>query len=600
MKHFTRREFIKITSLGLGTAILSTGLTGCLSDDDEGIRVSFDHGVASGDPQHDKVIIWTRITAENNVPVNVKWEVFEAATNTLVVSGSTVVDSGTDHTLKVDIAGLTSGTRYRYRFKSNGVTSVTGNTATLPDGQLDLAKFAVVSCSNYTAGYFNVYREIANRTDINAVLHLGDYIYEYAMGGYATERVEELGRQLPDDNNTELFELEDYRKRYALYRSDGDLQSCHQNHPFIAVWDDHEVANDAYVDGAENHNDGEGDFSTRKMKALQAYFEWTPIRDRFAAGDESINRSFQYGDLLDLHMLDTRIQARDQAIDITDYIDSQTGQLDAQAFQLALTDSSRNLLGGEQLQWLTGQFAGSAAIWQVLGQQVVMGRMLLPAAIATQALSIADFITIASLAPIAAIYQRQQAGDPTLTAEELALLTPENLALLAANQALLTEQNIALVQLPSIPYNLDAWDGYAYERELLLGLALNFDINLVVLAGDTHNAWANNLKTINDEVVGVEFATASVSSPGLEEYLAIPNQATAAEYEAGITQLIGDLQYCNVFDRGYLTVEFTRQEATAEWIFIDTVFSNDYQVMSQRSHTLAVLPGSNNRQLVSA
>ena len=591
MLKLTRRDFIKASSMGLGTAILSTGLTGCLLSDDD-LVVSFDHGVASGDPLSDRAIIWTKLSVENDANATVLWQVYEAATDQMVVSDIAVVTKATDHTIKVDVAGLEAGTEYYFRFLSNGTSSVQGNFKTLPVGHVETAKFAVVSCSNYPAGYFNVYREIAQRNDIDAVLHLGDYIYEYGEGGYATENAEAIGRIFPTDNNQEILTLGDYRKRYALYRSDLDLQSCHQNHAFISVWDDHEVANDAYVSGAENHNEDEGDFKARKLAALQAYFEWMPIRDRFEEGNASIYRTFNFGDLLDLHMLDTRIEARDQAIAIEQFIDG-NGSIDAQGFQIALADSSRTLLGSEQLQWLQGQIASSAAKWQVLGQQVLMGRMMLPAAIATRALSISEFALIAQVAQIAQIYQRYQAGDPTLTEAELALLTPENLALLEQNQHLLTEENLALIQLPAIPYNLDAWDGYAYEREVLLNTASALGANLVVLAGDTHNAWANDLRTLEGSNAGVEFATSSVSSPGLEQYLEIADRQTSLQFEAGVTQLIEELKYCNFFDRGYMTVTFDHNEATADWYFIDNILSNSYQVLAERNAQLKVTAGSN-------
>ncbi|NVJ51178.1 MAG: alkaline phosphatase D family protein [Gammaproteobacteria bacterium] len=599
MGKLTRRDFIRGTSMGLGTTIVASGLTGCVIEDDTDrhVELEFAHGVASGDPTARSVIIWTRVTVVDDSEVTVGWEVYNDETDQFVISGFTQVNGSTDHTLKLDLVGLTPGTRYRYSFVANGKRSPWGYTKTLPTGHVESARFAVVSCSNFPAGLFHIYGEIAARTNIDAVLHLGDYIYEYGAGGYATERAAEIGRDFNSDNNTELLTVADYRKRYAQYRSDQQLQDCHRQHPFIAVWDDHEVANDAYKDGAENHNDGEGDFATRKVEALMAYFEWMPVRDNFANGDLGIYRTFSYGDLLDLHMLDTRIIGRDEPIAITDFVDG-TGNIDAVAFENALADTSRTLLGGQQLSWLQSKIATSTARWQVLGQQVLMGRMFLPAAIATQALSIDQFILIATVAQIAAIYERYQNNDPTLTPEELALLTPENLQLLQQNQALLTPENIALIQLPSIPYNLDAWDGYAYEREVVLGTAAAFDKNLVVLAGDTHNAWANDLKTFTGAQVGVEFATASVSSPGLEVYLQIPDRETAIQYEAGITDLVDDLGFCNVYDRGYLLVQFSHDEAIANWRFVDDIFSETYQVMSDRSKTMRVLPGSGNRSLI--
>ncbi|MEM9102324.1 MAG: alkaline phosphatase D family protein [Pseudomonadota bacterium] len=591
----SRRDFIQASLASLSTIVVSSGLSGCsLNDDDDAdpsVVVSFNHGVASGDPLKDSVILWTRVTPEQDANIMVSWEVHDMSTNELVNSGSTLVTEATDYTLKVDAINLSAGKTYQYQFFANGVASPMGETKTLPEGSIDAVRFAAISCSNYPAGYFNVYADIAIRTDIDAVLHLGDYIYEYGADGYATERAEELGRTLADDNNTETLTLTDYRKRYALYRSDEDLQACHQNHPFIVVWDDHEVTNDSYKDGAENHDESEGDYQERKRQALQAYFEWMPIRVTNQGGEFSIYRSFSFGDLVDLHMLDTRIEARDKVIALTDFANAETG-VDFAGFQTALMDSNRSLLGSEQLGWLSTQMATSNAQWQVLGQQVLMGRMLLPGAVVTQSLSIEQFGTIAQTAIIA---QRAQNMDPTLT--------PEELAFLEANQVLLTEENLALIQLPALPYNLDAWDGFAFEREVLLNTVADLDKNLVVLAGDTHNAWANNIVATDPtsgeaKAVGVEFATASVSSPGLEQYLNLTTAEVVAATEAGLEQIIGDLQYCNLSDRGYMVVSFTAEEASADWVFVDTIYDKNYSVLEARATTKSVLPGADNRQVV--
>ena len=584
-KQLSRRDFIRVSMAGLGAAVLSTGLAGCASETEtatqsaaDPVVVSFNYGVASGDPLSDRVILWTHVSPADGNPVMVSWDVFEAQSGERVISGSKQVGADSGYTLKVDAAGLKPGTRYRYRFKANGTESPEGLTRTLPAGSVDSATLAVVSCSNYPAGYFHVYGEIATRTDLDAVLHLGDYIYEYGEGGYATERAAEMGRTFADGNNTEILSLADYRNRYKLYRSDPDLQRCHQNHPFIAVWDDHEVANDTYKDGAENHSADEGAFSDRKMAALQAYFEWLPIRPDVSA-DAELQRSFSFGDLLNLHMLDTRLQGRDRQLDMASFFDG-SGNLDAAAFQTALADSGRSMLGADQRDWLIGQLSNSAATWQVLGQQVLMGRMLLPAAIATQQLSVGQFSLIATVAQIAG---RVGAGDPRVSAAEQQLLSD--------NQALLTAENLALVQLPAIPYNLDAWDGYAVEREQLLSTVQSLGLNLLVLAGDTHNAWANNLTLSDGTVVAAEFATTSVSSPGLESYLSIADREAAKAIEAGLSELVPDLQYTNLYDRGYMTVSFSRSEAIARWHFVDTVHAADYQLIPDRSKSLKVLAG---------
>lgn len=368
-----------------------------------------------------------------------------------------------------------------------------------------------------------------------------------------------------------MLNLSDYRKRYALYRTDTDLQSLHAAAPFIAVWDDHEVANDTWKDGAENHNEGEGDFTERKLAALQAYFEWLPVRPASADDELTIYRSFDFGDLVSLHMLDTRIIGRDEQLDYADYT-SQSG-FDAVGFTADVSSSSRSLLGQTQMNWLQTQLAVSTATWQVLGQQVLMGRMLLPAEMLT-ALSnpaAADLGTL--LGELVQLNIRVEQKDPSLTSEEIARITTV------------------------IPYNLDAWDGYAYEREVIFGLARSLDKNLVVLAGDTHNAWANNLKTQDGEAVGVEFATAGITSPGLESYLGLPAEAMP-QAEQAITLLVDELKYLNANQRGYLLVTFTPDEATADWRYVSTVKARDYTVDAARGLTLSTLPGSANRTLI--
>ncbi len=590
IRHYKRRHFLKLASKGVGLAIISTGLAGCLKDSDsptKSIPIVFQHGVASGDPTQNAIILWTRATpteADFNGEIPVTWEVAtDAAFQNLVTNGKTTISASTDFTLKIDAINLTPDTAYYYRFISGETTSPTGTARTLPLRDVTAVKLAVMSCSNFPAGHFNVYDLATKQTDLNAVLHLGDYIYEYGPGGYASENAAQLGREVQPA--AELMSLQDYRTRYAQYRTDSRLQKLHATLPFIVVWDDHEIANDTWKDGAENHP-AEVDFEERKLAALQAYFEWMPIRPVIKDNNEIINRRFTFANLVDLYMLDTRVVARDQQLDYANYIDPATGNIDDAGFTAAISDTNRTLLGAEQLQWLQGSMATSTATWQVLGQQVLMGRMLLPASVATRRLSINQYAELGKLALLA---QRAQSNDPTLTAEELAYLS--------ANQNKLTPEVLALLQLPAIPYNLDAWDGYAYEREVVLGTAKKYNKNLVVLAGDTHNAWANNLKDANGELVGVEFATPSVTSPGLETYLSIAPEQTAVA-EAGVVQFVEDLQYLNASDRGFMTVTFTPEKVTTQWHYVDTVLSTQYLERNDRGQTAQSLAGNPGIMLV--
>lgn len=316
----------------------------------------FFHGVASGDPLADRVIIWTRVTPEvlDEAPISVDYVVATDPTLTdTVTTGQVVTNAARDYTVKVDVTGLASGTTYYYGFSALGANSLTGRTKTTPTAdEAERLKFGVVSCSNYQAGYFNAYGLLADRNDLDAIVHLGDYIYEYANFVYGSDSIWDERTVAPD---AEIVSLGDYRTRYGTYRLDTNLIRAHQQHPIISVWDDHESTNDSYVDGAENHQpDTEGDWESRKDRARQVYFEWMPIRDN---GNRSIYRNISYGDLADLIMLDTRLEGRDKQL---------TSVLDT-----ALLDTTRTILGEQQRNWFFDQLSSSTAKWKIVGQQVI-------------------------------------------------------------------------------------------------------------------------------------------------------------------------------------------------------------------------------------
>jgi alkaline phosphatase D len=586
---FTRRDFLKFSTVATYTLVVSTGLTACGGGGDSGstgddssneFTAFFNHGVASGDPLSDSLIIWTRVTSETEPEIDVTFEVAtDSEFTNLVHNGTESVTADTDFTLKVDLLNLEPATKYYYRFHAGNNTSPVGIGKTLPVGDVSQVKFAVFSCANYTNGYFNVYREASKIEDLDVSLHLGDYIYEYGMfeadgetPAYATSRASEIGRELPSDNNGELLTLSDYRKRYALYHTDSGLQELHRVAPMISVWDDHEIANDTYRNGAENHSSGEGSFDERKRVALQAYFEWLPIRpinDR-----EKIYRSFDFGNLLSLHMLETRLQ-RDKQLDLNDYFESD-GSFNSDTFMAELTDEKRTLLGEEQLLWLGEQLAQSTATWQLLGQQVLMGKMNLPTEIL--------------MAVNSAIAEEDETAKKEKIDSITTLFTEYTMMKLLGKSGYSAEE---LAKLDStLPYNLDAWDGYFYEREALFGTAKSLGKKVVVVAGDTHNGWANNLRDYSEdgtgEVVGVEFATPSVSSPGMEDYLYLEDDASSKKLEASLVALIDDLKYTNLNNRGFLTVTFTHDEVKGEWTYIDNIDSETYEVLPERGKEITV------------
>ncbi len=342
---------ISVVGMGAGCGDDSSGEGGGGGGEEEVESPVFVHGVASGDPRGDSVILWTRATVEGGAPVDVEWVVAtDPDLEDEVQRGVFTTSADRDFTVKVDVGGLSPATTYYYRFHVGEERSVRGRTRTAPVGATPRLRFAMVSCASYGHGYFHVYRAVAAQADLDAVIHLGDYIYEYGDGEYGDVRTY--------DPPHEIVTLEDYRRRYAHYRKDADLKEVHRQHPFIVVWDDHELANNAWSGGAENHDEAtEGAWSERTAVAARVYAEWMPIREQDEA--TRIWRSFVYGDLVELVMLDTRLWGRsEQVVDNDD---------------LTLEDEERTLLGDEQEAFLAERLTSSTATWKVVGQQVMMG-----------------------------------------------------------------------------------------------------------------------------------------------------------------------------------------------------------------------------------
>jgi alkaline phosphatase D len=555
----SRRKFIRNFSVGT-VAVSTLPLTACGGGEGAVDRqVSYAHGVASGDPLSDRVILWTRVTALGTEDLEADWTVAEDSDFTkIAASGTARFGAASDFTVKVDATGLSPNRAYYYRFRCRGVMSPVGRTKTLPTGNVTRARFAVFSCTNYPAGFFNVYSDASKFNDIDVGLHLGDYIYEYAASAYASQDAVALGRVSQPAN--EIITLTDYRRRYQQYRTDADLQAVHARIPFITVWDDHELANDAWTGGAENHDPAtEGLWLGRRQMAIQAYHEWMPIRVPDAARPDRIYRSFDFGNLLSLHMLDTRVIGRDKQLAYANYVGADR-TFNAAAFTADVTNPARQLMGAEQTAWLQTQMSKSTATWQVLGQQVLMARMNLPAPMVLGTVGYPTYFAIAA---------KIKAG--------VALSATEQQQLAAA----------------PVPYNLDAWDGYQAARETVLNMSRNLNKNLVVLAGDTHNAWASDLLDLNGQAVGVEFGVPSVTSPGFETYFPTIAPATVA---SGMETLIGPLQYAETISRGFVVLTVTPTETRAEYRYVDNFKSRTYTAVVGK--TLRMLPGAANRKLV--
>lgn len=346
----SRRNFLKYAGAASAVPLLpacSVSLPGSITPAKENI---FLHGVATGDPLAERVIFWTRVTTpELQVPVTLR--VYrDSALTQLVAEGNQVADAARDHTVKIDQAGLEPGTTYYYQFEALGQRSVGGRTRTAPAADVGRLRFGVVSCSSYAHGYFNAYRMLAQRADIDAILHLGDYVYEYGTAEYGDVR--------PYQPDHEMTTLPDYRTRHAYYKQDPDLMELHRQFPFVTIWDDHETTDNSWRDGANNHTEGaEGQWPQRKAWGLQAYDEWMPIRYPDAGNVGKIWRKFSYGNLAELFMLDTRLYDRD----VPDGLPaSATGK-----------EAGRRMLGPEQKQWLLDNLSASDATWKIIGDQVV-------------------------------------------------------------------------------------------------------------------------------------------------------------------------------------------------------------------------------------
>lgn len=595
--HNSRRDFlVKSASSALAIGVVGS-LAACGGSDAR--PATFSYGVASGDPLTDRVILWTHAQiADSTDPVALTWQVAsDSSFSKVVSSGRVTATQANAFTAKVDATGLTAGSSYFYRFMDDtGAASTVGSTRTLPASNVASVKLAVFSCALYSAGYFNAY-DAAAKSDAQYAIHLGDYLYEYGSDPAKFGNTDaltgttavSLNRVITPAND--MVSLSDHRTRYALYKSDPSLQALHAKMPWITVWDDHEFANNAYVNGAENHHTTtQGDWTTRKNIAARVYHEWMPIRTDASGDVLKIYRSFDFGNLFTLHMLDTRIEGRDQQYDSFGDAD---GGLTRYATALANgSDAARKMISSTQQSWLTNGMATSKATWQLLGNQDIMARMWFPAsvlqaqAVATASPTPANLTAVqtAITAYLGAKGARAGAalGGPALTATQTALLNP------SSN--------------PLLPYNLDAWDGYPSNREAILQTVKAQGKKLVALSGDSHNAWFANLTTLAGDKVGVEFAASSVTSPGFESVglgglasaldgSALVPQLGAAAVGAGLG-LINDLNYTDSSQRGYLALTVTADAVKGDYVYMSTVKSTSYSATVGKTITVAAATGA--------
>ena len=591
-----RRDFLIKSLSAAATVAVGGSLSGCGGDDNgsppppiAAMPSEFTYGVASGDPLNDRVMLWTyaKIPASTNSVV-LTWQVAtDSAFTNLVAQGRVDATAATGFTAKADATGLTAGSTYFYRFVDpTGKASTTGTTRTLPAANATSVKFALFSCTLYPEGFFNAYDSVA-KSDALYAIHVGDYIYEYGAASGQFGNADAVALNRVDVPANDIVSLADYRTRYALYRSDPNLQALHAKMPWITIWDDHEFANNAFVTGAENHNPAtQGDWIARKNAAAQAYHEWLPIRTPDPTNLLKIYRSFDFAGLFSLHMIDTRIEGRVQqyarfgdpsGVPNYQYADYVAGLTPVNG---VLPDASRTMISATQQAWLTNGLTVSRAPWQIIGNQDIMARIWFPS-------SILAAQTAAGLSPTPANLQAVQTA---ITAYLTAKATRS-----AGGNAALTPTQAALLdpaRNPRLPYNLDSWDGYPVNRETVLQTVKALGKKLVVLSGDSHNAWFTNLTTLANEKVGVEFAGTSVTSPGFESVglggiaSSLDGSALGPSAVGAGLGLVDDVNYSNTSQRGYLLMTVTATSVKGDYVYLSTVKSTNYTAAIGRSITV--------------
>jgi alkaline phosphatase D len=520
-----RRTVVKAAA---ATAVLAGPLAAALPARAAEQAPAFLHGVASGDPLPDGVLLWTRVTpTAEAVPgsglgpdTEVSWIVArDKALTNIVAKGSTTATAASDHTVKADIRGLEPATDYWFRFSAGATDSPVARTRTAPAASASVAglRFGVVSCANWEGGYFSSYRHLAARGDLDAWLHLGDYIYEYGTGEYGTRGT--VVRQTAPTH--EILTLADYRIRHGKYKTDPDLQALHAKAPVIAIWDDHEIANDAWSGGAENHTEGaEGTWAARQAAAKQAYFEWMPVRPAIAG---TTYRRLRFGKLADLSLLDLR-SFRSQQVKVGN------GEVD---------DPDRTLTGRAQLDWLKAGLKSSDTTWRLVGNSV----MISPFAIGS--------LTADLLKPLA----------------KLMGLPQEGLAL-----------------------NPDQWDGYTDDRrELLAHLRSNAIRNTVFLTGDIHMAWANDVPVDAGTYplsasAATEFVVTSVTSDNLDDIVKVPEGTVSAIAAPIIKAANRHVHWVDTDRHGYGVLDITAERAQMDYYVLSDKAKKDATASWARSY----------------
>ena len=372
-RRLSRADFLRLSGLTATAVLLGTGelQSGRAYAAPSFAADPFSLGVASGDPEHNSVVLWTRLAPEPLAadghggmppdPVTVRYEVAtDHGFHHVVHDGAVEATAELGHSVHAEVRGLRPGYEYFYRFKAGADTSCVGRTRTTPVGHVDSLRFALASCQRWQDGFYTAHAEIAEQ-DLDLVVFVGDYIYENGIGPAGGMRRQPLPLHFRDDCRT----LDRYRCQYGLYKSDKDLQAAHAAHPWIATWDDHEV-DDNYaglfpIDVRETAN-----FPLRRAAGYQAYYEHMPLRRSSvpAGPDLQLYRTVEFGRLAEFQLLDGRQHRSDQVCP-----DDGPSLPCPESF-----DPSRTMLGVEQEAWLLDGLRRSHATWNVLAQQVIMCR----------------------------------------------------------------------------------------------------------------------------------------------------------------------------------------------------------------------------------
>jgi alkaline phosphatase D len=466
--------------------------------------------VASGDPSPDGVVLWTRVSVPVGDTVAVRWSVAaDPSLSSPVAEGSVPASPATDHTVHVTVPGLRPATHYWYRFAAGGEESSVGRTRTLPapGAPVDRLRLGVVCCAHYATGYFNAYGRLAER-DVDLVVHLGDYIYEAEA---RRERWTRLHRP-----RGRCLTLPDYRARHGQYKTDPDLQRLHARHPMVAVWDDHELAGNAWWDGAAGHVPlTDGDWPRRRAAAVRAYREWMPSGLPDPADPLRVWRTVSWGGLADLLLLDTRLTGRERPA---------AGRRPV----VGVRRRNRALLGPGQWAWLERELGAGPASgpggesgrrpWVLVGSQVVM-------------------------APIHLLPGGGRVGR----------------WLGAVGGGLVV--------------NSGQWDGYPDERERLLGLLAGRRGGALVLSGDLHSSWVAQLAPEDGRgaAVAAEFTVPAVSAPTFARALAPKVSGAPSVLEGVIRWANPQVAWVNTTAHGYLLLDVTAERIEGQWWHVDRV-----------------------------